>query len=32
VVDFLKIHPGSGSISFEDIEKVDEFDRISVYK
>ncbi len=30
-VDFLKIHRGSGSIFFEDIEKVDEFDRILVF-
>jgi hypothetical protein len=28
---FLKIHRGSGSIFFEDIEKVHEFDRISVF-
>jgi len=30
-VNFLKIHRGSGSIFFEDIEKVDEFDRILVF-
>jgi predicted butyrate kinase (DUF1464 family) len=30
-VDFLKIHRGSGSIFFEDIEKVHEFDRILVF-
>jgi hypothetical protein len=30
VVDFLKIHRGSGSIFFEGIEKVHEFDRILV--
>jgi hypothetical protein len=33
-VDFLKIHRGSGTIAaeffFEDIEKMHEFDRISV--
>jgi hypothetical protein len=30
-VDFLKIHRVSGSIFFEDIEKVHEFDRILVF-
>jgi len=28
---FFKIHRGSGSIFFEDIEKVHEFDRILVF-
>ncbi len=29
---FFKIHRGSGSIFFEDIEKVHEFDKILVFK